>query len=330
MKNLVIIIFIFIILCILICFNCVSNERIDVVYTWVAEDDPERDHYKKLLGMTDNDTRYRYNENEELKYSIRSLFKHCSEWIGTIYIVVKDGQKPNFIDFSNSRVVLINHSEIIPKFALPTFNSNVIELCIHKIKNLRNRYVYFNDDFFLTTYFQPFKNNKLNLILKHDNRRDINIKGNPNEPYNFQNAYMNTLYYTEQIFGKHINIYLPHTPSVCYKPWEKEMENILIENNLLVPTLSSKFRKNSDIIINNGFRTIFYLTKKNVKIVEWDEKMFSLTHNCSNNISNIYDFINNNKNKPASFNVNIIGKICDTPFKNMMEKIYDTKSPIEK
>ena len=329
MKNVILITTIFVIIFMFIVYlgneEIIDNEPIDIVYTWVAEDDPEREYYKNLVDI---DTTYRYNDNGELKYSIRSLFKHCSEWIGTIYIVVKDGQKPNFIDFSNPKVVLVNHSEIIPDFALPTFNSNVIELCIHKIKNLRDRYVYFNDDFFLTTNFQPFKNNKVNVVLTKTKHRFNFIKGNPNELYEFNKSYNNTLYYTEKIFGKHIDIYLPHTPSVCYKPWEKEIENILIKNSLLVPTLLAKFRKNSDIIINNCFRTVFYITQKNINIVEWNEKMFILTDNY-NEISKIYNFVNNCI-EPSSFNVNAIDKKFDNSFKNIMEKIYDTKSPIEK
>ena len=43
----------------------------------------------------------------------------------------------------------------MPKENLPTFNSNAIEMNMHKIKGLSEQFVYFNDDMFLTNKVFP-------------------------------------------------------------------------------------------------------------------------------------------------------------------------------
>ena len=49
----------------------------------------------------------------------------------------------------NLKLKIVKHSEFILKEYLPTFNSNVIEFYFHKIKELSEKFVYFNDDMFL-------------------------------------------------------------------------------------------------------------------------------------------------------------------------------------
>ena len=51
------------------------------------------------------------------------------------------------------KVVL--HSDIIPQEFLPTFNCNPIELHLHRIKDLDEYYVYFNDDVFPLKKCEP-------------------------------------------------------------------------------------------------------------------------------------------------------------------------------
>jgi len=46
---------------------------------------------------------------------------------------------------------VITHSEIFRKKSdLPSFNSNAIEVALHRIPGLSRRFLYFNDDFMLT------------------------------------------------------------------------------------------------------------------------------------------------------------------------------------
>lgn len=49
----------------------------------------------------------------------------------------------------------MDHSTIIPKEYLPTYNSNVIESYLYLIPGLTDIFVYFNDDFFVRSPLHP-------------------------------------------------------------------------------------------------------------------------------------------------------------------------------
>lgn len=48
----------------------------------------------------------------------------------------------------------MDHREIIDHDYLPTFNSHVIEANLHKIPNLSEHFIYFNDDVFVAKPLQ--------------------------------------------------------------------------------------------------------------------------------------------------------------------------------
>jgi hypothetical protein len=129
--------------------------KIDVVYTWVDGNDPAWQKQKEIYtGKPKGDSIYRYNSTDELKYSLRSLYKHAP-WINKIYIVVADLQKPRFVNENHPKIKIIQHSDIIPIRYLPTFNSIAIETCIHHIPGLEEHFLYFNDDCFLGNDITP-------------------------------------------------------------------------------------------------------------------------------------------------------------------------------
>lgn len=82
-----------------------------------------------------------------------------------IYIIT-DNQTPEWIDLY-SNVTIIDHRDIIPKEYLPTFNSHVIEAYLHKIKDLSEYFLYFNDDVFVSREIPKshfFKSNGISSI----------------------------------------------------------------------------------------------------------------------------------------------------------------------
>lgn len=90
----------------------------------------------------------RYRDNNELRYSIRSLYKYAP-WIRHIYLVT-NGQVPAWLDTDQARVSVITHADIFPNPSdLPTFSSPAIEAHLHRIPGLSRRFVYFNDDVML-------------------------------------------------------------------------------------------------------------------------------------------------------------------------------------
>lgn len=68
-------------------------------------------------------------------------------WVRTVHLVVSNiGQVPAWLDQDKVHVVL--HKDIIPERLLPTFNSTTIEMFLHKIPGLAERFIYSNDDMF--------------------------------------------------------------------------------------------------------------------------------------------------------------------------------------
>jgi hypothetical protein len=123
---------------------------VDVVITWVDGDDPDhkakRNKYaagRKSGGME----RARFRDNSELRFALRSL-ESFAPWLNTVHLVT-DGQHPAWLELTHPRLRLVDHSEFIPAEYLPTFNSHVIEAFLHRIPDLAEHYIYFNDDVFL-------------------------------------------------------------------------------------------------------------------------------------------------------------------------------------
>lgn len=138
-------------------------ESIDIVYLWVDGNDPawraKRRRAAQGLGAAQRqniaphaNVEGRFRDNDELRYSLRALETHFPQH-GHIYIVT-DGQCPGWLRPSK-RLSIIDHRELMPHAALPTFDSGNIESYIHRIDGLSERYFYFNDDVFFGAPVRP-------------------------------------------------------------------------------------------------------------------------------------------------------------------------------
>lgn len=56
---------------------------------------------------------------------------------------------PEWLNTECPKLRIVRHEEYIPSEYLPTFNSNVIELNLHRILDLSERFINFNDDMFV-------------------------------------------------------------------------------------------------------------------------------------------------------------------------------------
>ncbi len=132
--------------------------EVDFVYLWVDGNDPAWQAKRNaVIGKTDSnpsaDCKGRYADNDELKYSLRSLEKYAP-WIRNIFIVT-DNQVPKWLDTSNPKIKIIDHTEILPAQSLPCFNSCLIEHYIWRIPGLSEHFLYGNDDLFINRPVQP-------------------------------------------------------------------------------------------------------------------------------------------------------------------------------
>ena len=134
-------------------------EKIDFVLTWVDGTDPkwiaEKRKYEKYIIESSEEAnaecRYR-PETEMLRYWFRGVEKFAP-WVNKIHFVTC-GQKPYWLNGNHKKLNLVNHNDYIPSQYLPTFSSNVIELNLHRLPNLKEQFVLFNDDMYL---LQPIR-----------------------------------------------------------------------------------------------------------------------------------------------------------------------------
>ena len=175
---------------------------IDFAVTWVDMSDPKwKEEFVRYAGKIDNSknevSEARFRDYGFLKYWFRGVEKFAP-WVRKIHFVTC-GQKPEWLNLSNPKLYQVNHKDYIPEQFLPCFNSNVLEFYLHKIPGLSERFVYFNDDCFITNTVGPerfFKNglpcdiaafrfnsdmsqwskmlkNNLRIINKHFDKKDV-------------------------------------------------------------------------------------------------------------------------------------------------------------
>ncbi|SMX24254.1 stealth family protein [Boseongicola aestuarii] len=132
----------------------------DAVITWVDGADPEhaakRARYsgeakapKTNPGASEST---RFASLGEIEFCIKLIRKNAP-WINTIFLIT-DAQCPVWLDSAERKrlnVKLVDHRVLFRDYedVLPTFNSITIETLLHRIPGLSERFLYFNDDFFL-------------------------------------------------------------------------------------------------------------------------------------------------------------------------------------
>lgn len=138
-----------------------NTENIDFVITWVDGTDIEWQKAKnKAKGLSEGDGRIsRYRDWDTLKYWFRGVEKYAP-WVHKVYLVTC-GHYPVWLNLNNPKLQLVTHQDFIPSKYLPTFSCRPIEFNLHRIAELSDMFVYFNDDMFLTNTVEEtdfFKN----------------------------------------------------------------------------------------------------------------------------------------------------------------------------
>jgi len=134
---------------------------VDIVVTWVDGSDPEWIKEKnKYSGLPGDQGEVRFRDWDCLKYWFRGIEKYAP-WVRTVHLVTC-GHLPSWLNKDAEGLNVVSHRDYIDEKYLPTFSSRTIELNFHKIKDLSERFVCFNDDMYVinpTTEDDFFKNN---------------------------------------------------------------------------------------------------------------------------------------------------------------------------
>lgn len=260
------------------------NYPIDIVIAWVDGNDSKWQQTKALYETPKNtisnkntttsvdNTIQRYRDWENLQYLFRGIEKFAP-YVRTVHFVTC-GHLPSWLNTKAAKLHIVKHSDYIPEQYLPTFSSHPIELNFHRISELSENFLYFNDDFFFTSITKPddffvngiprdmlalqpvvanpqnptmshiFLNNSL-ILCKHFNKRN-NIKKQPNKYFKLGYPLIYFIYnLLELTFPLFTGFYTTHGPSPLCKStlamiWEKEFE---VLNN----TCNHRFRHNDDV-----------------------------------------------------------------------------------
>lgn len=259
-----------------------KHSGIDLVVTWVDGSDAnwqkKRDFWlakegekPERTGQTDTRAE-RYRDFDTLRYFFRGVEENAP-WVRYVHFVT-EGHLPSWLNTEHPKLRIIRHEDFMPKDALPTFNSNALELNFHCIQGLSERFVYCNDDMFFvrkTTSRDFFRKKKpvdmlalqpvvanpknpvmsnilLNdtvVISRHFDKRSV-MKKHADKFFHIGYPPMYFIYnLLETAFPLYTGFYTVHGPAPLMKSTYKELWEK--EGAVLSETTARKFRSAGDV-----------------------------------------------------------------------------------
>lgn len=254
-----------------------SDFDIDIVILWVDGSDPawlkEKAEYEGTK-ISDANAVNRFRDWGLMKYWFRSV-EAFAPWVRKIHFVTW-GHVPDFLQLDHPKLHIVNHRDYLSHDCLPTFNSNAIEMSIHRIDGLAEHFIYFNDDMFLIRPVKPetfFRNglpvvdgsedikvpsgkllvwhatyfNNLGIINQHFDKRS-SVKKNRgkyiNRAYSWKQN-VKTLFLEELYKKRFVGFGLTHAAAAyCKQSFEAVWE---AEPEILRETSSHRFRTYTDV-----------------------------------------------------------------------------------
>lgn len=241
---------------------------IDVVITYVNNRDS---NWMREYGSLYHDKTYfnRYLDYNTLSLQIQLIRKYMS-YVNNIYVVVSNESQVKKIDVKDA--IVITHKQIIPEKFLPTFNSCTIEMFLHKIPNLSEYFIYFNDDMYPTsnsTIEDFFEDGKICMNFKKVEKLDSNnifriqCKNSCDAAKRLNNTDIT------DSFIKPDHICLLHTKSSYAQVWSEIGDEIE----------SSITNRRSEKNFNQYLFALYNFYKGEVKLKKLDYRFYDSKHN---------------------------------------------------
>lgn len=301
-----------------------KDSKIDFVMLWVDDKDEQWKKTKMQYLPEESivNTNNRYRDWDNLKYWFRGVEKFAP-WVNSIYFITY-GHLPKWLNTNNEKLKVIKHEEFMSQEYLPTFNSNAIELNLHRIKGLSNQFVLFNDDVFIIDKVRKedfFENgmpkdefaentiipdndtfphtmfNNIEVINKYYDKKTVKNK-NKGKYYNIRYGKNNIRTLLLTPYKKYVGLYNPHictsfNKNYFNKVWDLEFERC--DN-----TSKSKFRSKENI--TQYLVRYFQLMEGN--FIPRNSKFGKLLELSNENIDNIVKHIRKQKEKIICVNDN--------------------------
>lgn len=329
-------------------------DKIDFVILWVDGSDIEWLNEKKQYDKSIVDASScaaRFRDWDNLQYWFRGV-ERFAPWVNRVFFITW-GHIPKWLDKDHPKLRIIKHTDFIPQEYLPTYNSNAIELNLHRIADLSEQFVLFNDDMFLIRatkekdFFvkgKPRDEFVMDAIVSHPampiiGHTSINNVGVINKYFKkrevLKNQFLriyNPQYGSEIIRNillsfwndftgfKNPHIPLPHLKSTFFTLWDKEYA-------LMHDTCLNKFRQYNDL--NHWVMRYWNLCEGNYKPRAHG---FGKLFNVGNNNEKAISYIINQKGKTICVNDYITEfdfEKAVAEFKGAFESILPLKSSFE-
>ena len=309
---------------------------VDLVYLWVDGNDPKWQAKRNaFIGKTNestpNDCKGRYANNDELKYSLRSIEMYAP-WIRKIFIVT-DEQTPEWLNIDNPKIKIVDHKDIMPTECLPCYNSCIIEHYIYRIEGLSEHFLLANDDMFLnkeTTYSDFFNANDFPIIrLNRKPFRKIRWYWRENIRKNPLKNYSKTIANVSKLIEEKYGIYYSGLPHHNIDAYCKSNNKQIVEDIFPQKFLENRGHhvRNNDDIQRVIFSYIPLAEKRgDLKYVTGEESMLVRIHKKKD-----YDKLT--KNNPIFFCMNDSEYAQDSDrieAKVFLERRFPEKSSFEK
>lgn len=321
------------------------NEKIDFVMIWVDGNDEnwQREKNKYDVSKKSDASIVRYREWDNLKYWFRAVEKFAP-WVNKVHFVTC-GHIPSFLNLKNPKLNFVKHSDYMNKEFLPTFSANPIELNLHKIKGLSEKFVFFNDDMFLTDNTKPedffkdgypcdslafypyFPKDKIMDKIVFNDVAIINKYFKKKSMKEYLNRKYINISLGKQLFQSLLlmpfksftGFYDPHIPQSFTKSLFKEVWSK--EEELLYNTSMNKFRNENDV--NQWLIRYWYLAQGNFSYRSPKVgKYFEIT----DDNEELYDSIKSQKYKMVCCNDN--GNYKDFEYqKDELKKVFNNILP---
>ena len=228
---------------------------VDVVVTWVdGGEDAWQERFRRTAtaeGRRLDETALdaaRYEVRDELRYLLRSVWANCG-WVRRIHLVTA-GQSPGWF-VPDERIRLVDHTEILPEDALPTFNSHAIEASLHRIDGLAEHVLYLNDDMFVGRAVGPdafFTSNGLPRVFASDAR----VPGVEDDTtLAVDTAALRGRALLDEQFGRVVEFKPLHSPYPLLRSVIEEAEERFAD--VFDRTVHSRFRSPSDLSVAASF-----------------------------------------------------------------------------
>jgi hypothetical protein len=251
-------------------YRRVNELAVDAVYTWVNHDDRawKRSFEAAVQYHNKGDATAgsRFHSSDELRYSLRSVNAFLP-WVGTIYIV-SNCSPPTWLNTNHARLRWISHDEILDRDCLPTFNSHAIEASLHRIPDLSDNFLYFNDDVFALRELSPatFINENGTLRANLETLAVVNSEVDPTAP-DYLNAARNGAKLLYERYGYYPTQLHKHAPFSLRRSLLDQLEAEF--EQAVKATRRSQFRVASDISVASFLAHHYGFIKREVTYHEY-------------------------------------------------------------